>query len=214
MAKINKACVLNMLQKHEEALSYLNSDSFNENEKKDPNYLLIRGTTLALNKQHLQANQLFNELKSCGNEVISGQALHNLHLIQHQGELNSKSNKLTIPEKAIKSLESLTLQNTEQWTSISLSETENLVFKINKTQPYNSYLITDEFNNYFSLLKLKNDPDNSTQSIKHIIAEPNNHYDNFVYSDKFYFVKSETKKIILKCDLEGNILEMAKYDTF
>ena len=213
IAKINRACVLNMLQNQNEALSYLAGNDFAETEKKDPNYILVNGITLALMGEQIEAKKYFTELLGHTDKIISAQAAYNLALLNNKRTLNKSNSIFHISERITNTLERLTLKGTRGWPPIVLNKSENKLFKTNKTKTHEAYLITDEFENYFSLLKIKMNTNEYISIDKKNESDPKI-YQNFIYSDKYYFIKSETEKIIIKCDLNGNILELAKYNIY
>ncbi len=209
IAKINKACALNLSNQPEQAIEYLNSSIFSANEKKSPKYKMVFAISEGLLKRTDRAAVLFNSIKENNNLLLSSIANYNYQVLKGKKTENYSQNSLEIPDRIIQQADQLKLGRTRDWETFILSGNEEAVFfKKKKTALSKSYSYGDEINNYFSIVILANNKKNHP-SFNDAIS--NQSFHNVVMVKNSIFVKSEKGDVIIKLDEKGNVLEIARF---
>ncbi len=208
IAKINKACTLNLLNKPGEAFKYLQSDSFSYQEKQDPAYKLANAITLALLGQKPEPLLQFNTLRNGKHKLAAIQAEYNYKIVKGIENVKHPKNAYTLPESILDYSNKLKISNTRTWQETKIAN--DLIFRKYKSQFKKSFSFGDGYRDYFSIVI-------STENIGRLPLDNNaarfseNFYHNLIVEKTGFFIRSENQATIVKSNGDGDILEIARY---
>lgn len=205
IGKINIACTLNLLRKPEAALRYLQGTSFSKKEKNSDAYQLTIGITKALLNHKAAPAKQFKQLINSSRPTIAAMAAYNAAVGATSDQKKSRK-EATLPQILIDRTEKLTLGSTRSWPETQLGQEEQIYFKKNKANRKSAFCFGKGFNNLISLLIMPIETD------KAIMMPLNKEfYHNMVTTKEYYYIKSDTHQLVLKCNKKGKVVEVVKY---
>ena len=212
IAKINKACALNLLNEPNRAIDFLNSKAFLNHEKKSLKYKMIYAISEALLNRKDKAAILFNSIKAKGNPLMFSIADYNYRKLKGTSNDVFEKNTLDLPDWVIQQSNHLKLGRTREWKPLQLSSgektDENIYFKKNKDRQKKSYSFGGDFRNYFSIV-ISNGNKKGVPLVEDVTTKYNFH--NMVLGKNCVFINSKEDNLIVKLDNNGYVLEIARY---
>ena len=208
-AKVNRACALNLLRQQDIAFSYLNSEAFSINEKKRPEYLLILGITEALLKNNFRASNIFETISKFNNTIVADQGKHNLSILKG-GEITIKKTiKPNVTASLYQTINDLKMGSTRNWHNITLNAEQGLVCKVNQMNGNRHFLFTTGYESTGVIIT--NRIDKNIKLSKNNLDVISFYGQNILIAKNCFYYNIEKEDVVIKCDNNFNILEIAKY---
>ncbi len=210
IAKINKACTLNLLNKPSQAQEFLKSNYFSNQERQEPIYKLVNAISLGLLNQRSKALLQFNTLRNGDDKLAAVQAEYNYNILKGIKNEGFSKKIHSFPETVLNISGKLKIENIDTDKKLKITDETDLFFSSYENKNKKSFSFNDGFRDYFSIIISSNTSD-TPSLLNNPINFSEQFFHNLIVGKTGLFIYADDTSTIVKSNANGEILEIARY---